>query len=717
MDCGPACLKMVADFHHIPVSLQKLRELCSITRAGVSLAGIADAAEKIGLRSLGVKIAFDDLDDMPGLVQFPLPAIAHWHHNHFVVIFKVKNGYVWISDPAHGKIKLSRKQFLDNWLSDRDRGVVLGLEPIPGFNVRIDDDHERYKGWSKILGYLGTHRRLLTQFIIGLLGGLVIQAIIPFLSQSLIDVGILRQNIHFVWIVLIAQLVLFISQTSVQFIQSWILLHIGRRINVAMISDFLMQLVRLPLGYFDSKNIGDLMQRIQDNSRVESFLTGNVLTIVFSVASFLVFSVILLFFKPLIFLVFILFSTLYFLWVILFMKRRRDLDYLAFQQASDQQHTLYELITGMQEIKLQGSERKRRWKWIDIQAIFFRIQGKSLALKQYQDIGAIFFNRIKDIIITIIAALAVIKGEITLGTLVSIQYIVGQLNAPFEQFIGFIRSAQDARISLDRMGEILDVAPEDPGDIQTIHELPAEKSILLDNVSFRYSNISDPVLQHLSIAIPAGKVTAIVGVSGSGKTTLLKLLLGFYPVSSGQITIGHIPLPTINKKYWRSRCGTVMQEGFIFSDTIANNIGESDESVKFEKLDKALRVANISEFVYGLPNSYNTMIGAKGTGVSQGQKQRLLIARAVYKDPEFLFFDEATNSLDATNEKTIMHNLQTFYAQKTVVIVAHRLSTVKNADNIIVLDKGSVIEQGTHTELVTAKGKYYELVQNQLDLE
>ncbi len=572
MDCGPACLKMVADSYHHSISLQKIRELCHINRDGVSMAGIADAAEKIGFRSLAVKIGYNSLPDKPGLQEFPLPCIAHWNQNHFVVIYKIKQNFIWIADPGHGKIKLKKDAFLESWLSDGDKGIVLGLEPLPDFDS-LEGEQLKQKGWSQILNYLGSHRKLLVQFFIGLLVGLGFQSMLPFLSQALIDTGIQKQNLHFVWVILIAQLVLFISQASVQFIQSWILLHIGRRINVAMVSDFLMRLMRLPLGYFDSKNLGDLMQRIQDNNRVEAFLTGNVLTIFFSFATFLVFSIILLLFDPLIFIVFLGFSILYFLWVLLFMKRRKDLDYLSFQQAGDQQHTMFELINGMQEIKLQGSERKRRWKWVDIQAILFRIQGKSLALKQYQDFGALFFSRLKDIIITFIAAMAVIKGDITLGTLVSIQYIVGQLNAPFDQFIGFIRAAQDARISLDRMGEITDVTPEDTEDVQTIHRLPDDLNIHLDRVGFKYSPLGDAVLKDVSIGIPAGKVTAIVGVSGSGKTTLLKLLLGFYPVSEGQISIGHIPLPAIDKKYWRSKCGTVMQEGYLFSDSIANNIG------------------------------------------------------------------------------------------------------------------------------------------------
>lgn len=553
--------------------------------------------------------------------------------------------------------------------------------------------------------------------MIGILVGLVFQVMFPFLTQSLIDVGVQNQNLSFVTLILIAQLVLFVSQTFVQFIQSWIILQIGKRVNVSLISDFLIRLMRLPLGYFDSKNVGDLIQRIQDNNRVESFLTGSVLSIFFSFLSVVVFSGILLMYDALIFGVFLFFTTLYIAWVMIFMKRRADLDYLAFQQASDNQSTLFEMINGMQEIKLQGSERKRRWKWIDIQALLFRVQSKSLALRQYQDFGALFFNRLKDILITFIAARAVINGQITLGTLFAIQYIVGQLNAPFDQFIAFIRSAQDARISLTRMAEVTDVTPEEDPQVETIRDIPAEADIVLDKVRFAYSPLSPQVLTDIQLTIPAGKVTAIVGASGSGKTTLLKLLLGFYPPTEGKVSVGSIPLLAINKSAWRAKCGTVMQDGYIFSDTIGNNIAESDDVISFTKLDRALHVANIQDFVYSMPLSYNTMIGAKGSGVSQGQRQRILIARAVYKDPEYLFFDEATNALDATNERIIMENLNQFFQSKTVVVVAHRLSTVKNADNIVVLDAGKIVETGTHRDLVALRGKYWELVQNQLDLE
>lgn len=716
MDCGPSCLKMITDHHGRMVSLQKLREKCHISREGVSLAGISEAAESLGLRTMAVKVTYDSDRNQPGLTEFPLPCIVHWEQRHFVVVYKINSKNVWVADPAHGKIRLTKEQFRKSWCSDGDQGIALGLETSPEF-YQVGEVNTSKGVWSGLLPYLSPYRRLIIQFMIGILVGLVFQVMFPFLTQSLIDVGVQNQNLSFVTLILIAQLVLFVSQTFVQFIQSWIILQIGKRVNVSLISDFLIRLMRLPLGYFDSKNVGDLIQRIQDNNRVESFLTGSALSIFFSFLSVVVFSGILAMYDLLIFGVFLFFTALYIAWVMIFMKRRADLDYLAFQQASDNQSTLFEMINGMQEIKLQGSERKRRWKWIDIQALLFRVQSKSLALRQYQDFGALFFNRLKDILITFIAARAVINGQITLGTLFAIQYIVGQLNAPFDQFIAFIRSAQDARISLTRMAEITDVTPEEDPQVQTISEIPGEAAISLDKVGFAYSPLSPQVLSGIDLDIPAGKVTAIVGASGSGKTTLLKLLLGFYPPTEGKISVGSIPLLAINKSAWRAKCGTVMQDGYIFSDTIGNNISESDDVISFTKLDRALHVANIQDFVYSMPLSYNTMIGAKGSGVSQGQRQRILIARAVYKDPEYLFFDEATNSLDATNERIIMENLNQFFQSKTVVVVAHRLSTVKNADNIVVLDAGKIVETGTHKDLVALRGKYWELVQNQLDLE
>ncbi len=717
-DCGPTCLGMLLSFHGKYINLPTLRNDCGTSKIGVSLKSISLAAENYGFRTIIVKINYYSTHDKAGLLDFPLPCIAHYNQKHFVVIYKINKRHVWIADPAHGKIKLTKEQFEKSWCSDGDKGIVLGLEPTPEFykqNLSVDKDSSNY--WASIFQYLRPYKRLIIQFVIGIIAGLLFQVMFPFLTQSLIDVGVQNQNLNFVWLILIAQLVLFTSQTFVQFIQSWIILQIGKRINVNLISDFLSKLMKLPLGYFDSKNVGDLVQRINDNYRVEQFLTGSVLNIVFSFLTLIVFSVILLFYDLTIFLVFAFFSTLYVGWVLLFMKKRAKIDYLAFRQQSDNQHTLFEMIHGMQEIKLQGSERKRRWKWIDIQGILFRVQSNSLSLRQYQDFGALFFTRLKDIIISFLAAKAVIGGSISLGTLVAIQYIVGQLNAPFDQFIQFLRSAQDAKLSLNRMSEITEVEPEERAEDNLIQEIPEKADLILENLSFHYSGSEKDVLDNINLTIPSGKVTAIVGISGSGKTTLLKLLLGFYPPSKGRILVGNTPLQAISKSFWRSKCGTVMQDGYIFSDTIGNNIAESDDVLDFKKLDHALHVANVSDFVYSLPLSYNTMIGSKGLGVSQGQRQRLLIARAVYKNPEFLFFDEATNALDATNERIIMENLNNFYENKTVIVVAHRLSTVKNADQIVVIHDGKIAEIGTHKTLVANQGMYYNLVQDQLDLE
>jgi ATP-binding cassette, subfamily B, bacterial len=748
MDCGPTCLMMVAKYYGKDYSLPYLREFCYLSREGVSALGIVEGAEKIGFSPMPVKVGYDKGEDNACLMTAPLPCIAHWNQNHFVVIFKVTRSHVWIADPSAGKFKLKRADFERSWATDNQQGVLILLDTSPKFFNNDNLTPSAPTSFSYLLAYLKPYRGLISQLAIGMLLGSLFQLIFPFLTQSIVDIGIENQNIGFIYIILLGQLMLFISQLTVSFVQTRILLHIGTRINVALVTDFLIKLMRLPLGFFDTKMTGDLMQRINDQSRIETFLSQSSLNIVFSVINFVVFSIVLTFYSSKIFLVFAIAAVLYIAWITLFLKRRKEIDYVRFQQASDNQNTLIELIQGMGEIKLQGSERKRRQLWAAIQAKLFNINLQSLTLGQWQDAGAAFFNQSKDIIITVIAAQAVIEGKMSLGMMMATQYIVGQLNAPLQQFIAFIRSAQDAKISMERLGEIHQQPDEEAfmhttiglenlavlrgggdfgfgmsevGDARPTSDVPNSKSeigvaLTLRDVSFKYNALDNDVLKNINMILPKGKVTAIVGTSGSGKTTLVKLLLGMYQPTKGGISLGRLKLQNITPSVWRQNCGAVMQEGFVFSDTIANNIAESDDRVDRWKLLHAVQVANIQEFIETLPLGYNTIIGARGSGISQGQRQRLLIARAVYKNPQFLFFDEATNALDANNERVIVDNLAQFFQNRTVVVVAHRLSTVKNADQIVVLEKGEMVEVGTHAELVEKRGAYFNLVKNQLEL-
>ncbi len=711
MDCGPTCLRMIAAHYGRHYSLQYLRERSHISREGVSLLGISEAAERIGFQTMATKIPFEGED--AGLMNAPLPCIAHWRQRHFIVVYKVTNRHVWVADPADGKFKLTRAAFEAGWLADGNRGVVLLLEPGPDFQ-QLQEEAQKTRGLGIFFNYMTRYRRQFIILIMGMLLGSLFQLIFPFLTQSIVDVGIQNQDIDFVYLILIAQLVLFGSQTLVSFIQNWILLFIGTRINVSLVTDFLIKLMRLPLGFFDAKMSGDLIQRVNDQKRIETFLTSSSLQISFALINLIVFSVVLLLYNSLIFAVFTVASLLYVGWIVLFLRKRKEVDYQAFQQLSENQSSLIELIQGMQEIKLQGSDKKRRWQWANIQARLFRVNMRSLAITQYQDAGGSFINQVKNILISFIAAKAVIDGQMTLGMMMAAQYIVGQVNLPLQQMIGFIRSLQDARISLERLNEIYQMEDEET-DVSLDH-IPEKGDIVLENLSFRYNALDEEVLKDINLVVPRGKVTAIVGTSGSGKTTLVKLLLGFYGPQKGRVMVGGIHLDAIQKRTWRSRCGAVMQDGFIFSDTIANNIAESSERVDIEKLLWAVKIANIQEFIESLPLGYNTMIGAKGNGISQGQRQRMLIARAVYKNPEFIFLDEATNALDSSNERVIINHLEQFFSGKTVVVVAHRLSTVRHADQIAVLEKGRLVELGSHAELVEKRGVYFHLVKNQLEL-
>ncbi len=714
MDCGPTCLRMVAKHYGKNFNLQRLRDISGINREGVSLLGISEAAEKIGFRTSGARIDLDELHDLK------LPLILHWDQNHFVVLYRVKNNKYFIADPGRGLIIYSKDELLRHWVSDKidnkNFGILLALEPTPEF-YNNEGDKQEGLSFGYLLGYLRSYKQLILQLFVGLGVGSLLQLVVPFLTQSIVDIGINTRNLNFIYIILIAQTMLFLGRTSVEFIRSWILLHISSRINISILTDFIIKLMKLPMSFFDTKMTGDIMQRMNDQNRIQSFLTGSTLNILFSMFNLVVFAVVLAWYNVSIFFIFLLSSVVYALWIIFFLKKRRELDFKRFDISSKNQSSVIQLIGGMQEIKLNNCEQQKRWEWERIQAGLFRFNIKSLSLEQIQKAGTFFINEGKNIVITFIVAKAVIDGQLTLGGMMAIQYVIGQLNSPIEQMLGFIQQLQDAKISLERLNEIHQMEDEEPVNKVFMNELPTDTSIHLQNISFTYPGAgNEPVLSDINLYIPHGKTTAIVGMSGSGKTTILKLLLRFYEPHKGEIKIGANYLNQIGFKSWRGTCGTVMQDGFIFSDTIARNIAVGDEYPNTEKLQRAIKMANINDFIESLPLGLNTKIGAEGNGISQGQRQRILIARAVYKDPKYIFFDEATNSLDANNEKTILENLETFFKGRTVVVVAHRLSTVKNADNIVVLDKGKIIEQGTHLELTKNKGEYYQLVKNQLEL-
>lgn len=722
MQCGITCLKMVCKYYGREYSLDELSKLCSTSRAGVTLLGINEAASELGFRTFCGKPTIEQL------TEAPLPAILHWNQNHFVVLYKVKklrNGKhrYYIADPGRDLLCYTDEEMQDYWavvktLGDYDRGVALFLQPMPQFYENNRQERSEKRSFGFLLGYLKQYRRYFGQIILGLLLGSIIQLIFPFLTQAIVDVGINYRDINFIYLILLAQLTLTISRTAVDFIRRWILLHISMRINISLISDFFIKLLQLPMSFFDTKLTGDIMQRMTDHRRIESFLTGQTLSILFSIINFIIFGIVLLCYNTSIFAVFALCSLIYAVWIILFLRKRKQLDYLYFEKQAANNNKTLQFIIGMQEIKLQDCEQRRRWEWEDAQADLFDANMKSLKLQQTQEAGSIFINETKNIIITVLAATAVINNEMTLGMMLAVQYIIGQLNAPVEQLLNFIYSMQDVSISLERINEI----HEKPNEASiagalTSFDHPSGCDIKLNDVVFRYDKHLEPnIIDHVTTVLPRGKVTAIVGTSGSGKTTLIKLLLGYYPLLHGQIIIGSHPINDYNLKWWRRQCGVVMQDGFIFSESIARNIAVDDGEIDRKRLLHAARIANIEDYIENLPLKYNTIIGQDGIGLSQGQKQRILIARAVYKDPPYIFLDEATNALDANNERAIVENLARFYHGKTVVVVAHRLSTVRHADNIIVLEQGKIVESGQHEDLITAKGAYYNLVKNQLEL-
>lgn len=716
MQCGIACLAAISEYYGIKYSLNFLERFCFVTTEGVSLKGLEDAAQILGFKTHAGKLT------LQSLTHLPLPCILHWNQNHFVVLYKInkKGNCFYISDPGIGRRSYTLEEFVHGWgcaeANGETKGIAMFLERTNKFGVIKDGNNSGPKSFSFLLSYLFQYKKCFVQILCGLFLGCILQLILPFLTQWIVDIGIAHRDIKFIWLVLLGELMIVVGRTAMDFIRRWILLHISMRINISLVSDFFIKLLKLPMAFFDTKLMGDLLQRIGDHARVQNFLTGQVLNIVFTCLSFIVYGVVLCVYNPLIFGVFMCGSVVYGVWIASFLCRRKVLDYEFFEQQAKNQNKTYQFITSMQEIKLQDCERRRRWEWEDTQADLFAVQMKSLKLQQTQEAGSIFINEVKNIVITVFAATAVINGQMTLGAMLAVQYIIGQLNSPVEQFMAFIYSLQDVKISLERINEIHEGKNEESVENQ-VTSFDSEKSISIDNIDFKYDpHALKKTLDGVSFDIPHGKVTAIVGASGSGKTTLIKLMLGYYPVLSGSISISDRNIHEYNLKWWRRHCGVVMQDGVIFSESIARNIAVNDGEIDEERLEKAARIANIHDCVIGLPLKYNTLIGRDGVGLSQGQKQRILIARAVYKNPDFIFLDEATNALDAKNERAIVENLNDFYKGRTVVIVAHRLSTVKNADQIIVLDAGRVVEVGNHTYLIEKKGAYYNLVKNQLEL-
>lgn len=714
MQCGLACMAMICYHWGQEYSVKFLNKFCTASKDGVSFKGLSDLSDTLGLHCISGKVSIQELRECP------LPAILHWNQNHFIVLYKIKNNKFYIVDPSKGKLVLNETEFSQHFISltsdNKEKGLAMFFEPTEKFGIIKDDTINNERNFKFLSKYIFKHKLYFIQIIVGMIFACCMQLLFPFLTQSIVDTGIHTKNIGLIWLILIGELTIVIGRTITDVIRNWLLLHISMRINISIVSDFFIKLLKLPMSFFDTKLMGDIFQRISDHDRIQKFLTSQILKISFAVLSFFIFGIVLCYYNITVFLIFLIGSFLYATWITLFLRKRRKIDYNLFEQQAANQNRTYQFITGIQEIKLQNCEIRRRLEWEDTQADLFKVQMDSLKLQLQQESGGVFINEIKNIVITVITATCVISGDMSLGMMLAVQYIIGQLNSPIEQVVAFIYSLQDVKISLERINEIHNAENEDNHIKNNITNL-SDKTITIKNLSFSYdSHALTKTLDNITLNIPSGKITAIVGSSGSGKTTLIKLILGYYSNISGSILIQNQDIRNINLKDWRSHCGVVMQDGVIFSESIARNIAVEDGDIDYTRLEYAAQIANIHDYIMSLPLKYNTQIGRDGMGLSQGQKQRILIARAVYKNPDFIFLDEATNALDAKNEKIIVENLNKFYSGKTVVVVAHRLSTVKNADQIIVIDEGKVVESGEHYSLIAQKGKYYNLIHNQLEL-
>lgn len=720
-DCGPTSLRMIARYYGLDYSTEMLRKHCHITRQGVNLLGISEAAEYIGFETAGLKVTFEQLAE-----EGVFPCILHWNQNHFVVCYgieKCKNGgfKIHISDPASQRLTYTKDEFERCWIGpqadENSNGVALMLEPSDDFGKIEDEYRKNSRSMLSFVRYFTPYHSMIGQLVLAMLVGSVIQMILPFLSQAMVDQGINGRNLNIITLILFAQLGFFVATLSIDYIRSWIMLHMNSRIDIQLIADFLIKLTAMPLQFFDSRMTGDILQRIGDHGRIKNFLLSNSMRIVFSLINFVVYLAILAYYNVLVLAIFVVGNTLYVAWISFFMRYRRELDIKRFNQSAMEQSKMIQLVQGMQDIKLNNCERQKRWEWERIQVRLFQIGLKGLRIGQIQQSGSVFFTQTTHILIYYIAAKSVVEGSMTLGMMMSLTYIIGQVSAPIGEFIGFAQSFQDAKISLERLNEIHSQDDEETNIDKKLSTLPKERDIEIKDLSFSYTGSErELALKNISLSIPAHKVTAIVGESGCGKTTLIKLLQGFYEPTHGSITVGDTMLSDINPHTWRAATGSVMQDSFIFSDTIANNIAVNSDETDKEQMMNAARMARIDDFVESLPMGYDTIIGMEGKGVSQGQRQRILIARAIYKNPKYIFLDEATNSLDATNEAKIMDNLRQFYEGRTVVISAHRVSTVRDADQIIVMNAGEIVERGNHYSLLKKRGRYYELVKHQINV-
>ena len=710
-DCGPACLKIIAKHFGKFYSLQSLRDRCGITKEGVSLLDLSTGAESIGLRTLAIKCTIDDVVN-----SVPFPAIIFWKDSHFVVVYHANKKYIWVSDPAKGRIKYTHEEFKKGWYQKgAKQGVLLAIEPTAEFKDSKAEKEQRKNTFSSILKYFTPYQRNFTLIFVIMLLVTALQGMLPFISKAVIDVGIKTSDVNFINMVLIGNISILLSVMIFNVIRDWILMHITARVNIALISDYLIKLMKLPVTFFENKLLGDILQRAQDHERIRSFIMNNSLSLIFSILTFVVFSIILLIYNAIIFYIFISGSILYTGWVLLFLNIRKKMDWEYFELLSKNQSYWVETVSSIQDIKIYNYEKHRRWKWEEIQARLYHVNKRVLAITNAQNLGAQFIESIKNMGIVFFCATAVIKGEITFGVMISTQFIIGMLNGPLVQFINFIVSAQYAKISFLRINEIKQL--EDEEELLSVGSttiLPENKSLILDNVNFQYTANSPLVLHNIYLHIPENKVTAIVGGSGCGKSTLLKLLVRLYKPSYGDIKMDKMNVNAINLRQWRSMCGVVMQDGKIFSDTILNNIVLDDEHIDYEQLRKVCRIAQIEDEINAMPKGFETNIGENGRGLSGGQKQRLLIARALYRNPQYLFLDEATNALDTINEKKIVEALNNAFLQRTVIVVAHRLSTIRNADQIVVLDKGYIVEVGNHDSLMERKGHYFQMIASQM---